>query len=161
VTTGQKGQWDLKGYRIEDIFQMAVAIEEGGYEFYDQLIKTAAEPGVKNEMKFLRDEEGRHKDIFLKHLTKTDTASDRKISGEMQRLLEDEFFKPMKKLYKNGVIEKNVEALRFGLTLEQKTIDFYSALKEQSQDQKLQDDLDEIIEEEKNHKMKLNILLSY
>lgn len=58
-------------------------------------------------------------------------------------------------------IGNNQEALRFGMTVEQKTIDFYGDLRRQSQDPGFLKDLDAIVEQEKKHKQKLNIILAY
>jgi rubrerythrin len=157
----QGSRWDLGNYQIEEIFQVAVTIEQGGYDFYSRLIEATGNQRVKNEMKFLRDEETKHKDFFRKQLAQKGVSSDQKVSKGLEEILQKEFLKPMKELYSSKKIKKNDEALRFGVDLEQKTIDFYSALKEQQNDPELLRDLDVIIEEEKKHKLQLNIILAY
>jgi rubrerythrin len=157
----QGSHWDLGNYQNEEIFQVAVTIEQGGYDFYSRLIEATDNQRVKNEMKFLRDEERKHRDFFKRQLAQKGVSANHKISRGLEEILEKEFLKPMKELYSSKKITKNVEALRFGVDLEQKTIDFYSALKEQQDDPEFLRDLDVIIEEEKNHKTQLNIILSY
>ena len=43
-------RWDLGEHKPEDIFQMAIAIEQGGYDFYSRIIEAADDPRVKTEI---------------------------------------------------------------------------------------------------------------
>jgi rubrerythrin len=47
------------------------------------------------------------------------------------------------------------------MDIEQKTVDFYTALKEKQNDPAFGKDLDVIIDEERKHKQKLNLILAY
>jgi rubrerythrin len=67
----------------------------------------------------------------------------------------------MDEFYQAKKISRTDEALRFGAAVEQKTIDFYTDVKKQAKDAGVLKDLDGIIEEEKKHKQKLNIILAY
>jgi len=151
---------DLSKYPIEEIYQFATAIEQGGFDFYEKLIAASDNTRVKNELKFLRDEEAQHKAFFqgeLRKKGKTDVALGSGLAGVLQA----EFVKPMDDFYQAGKITRTADALRFGMAVEQKTIDFYGDLRRQSQDPVFQKDLDAVIAEEKKHKQKLNIILAY
>jgi rubrerythrin len=145
-----KTAWDLSEYQAEDI----------GFDFYNRIIEGSDNQRVKNEMAFLRDEEARHKAFFQKQLAGKG-STEKKISPELQKLLDAEFLKPMDELYRTKRIGSNAEALRFGMDIEQKTVDFYTALKEKQNDPAFGKDLDVIIDEERKHKQKLNLILAY
>jgi rubrerythrin len=154
-------RWNLKNHEFEDIFQIAVDIEQGGYDFYSRVVDASDDPRVRNELKYLRDEEAKHKEFFSKQLKKRGVSPDHKIDQKLQRILEEEFLKPIEGLYASKKITKSDEVLKFGVDLEQKTIDLYSSIKENQIDSALIRSLDQIIEEEKKHKRKLNIILAY
>ena len=60
--------WNLADAKADDLFEAAVAIEQGGIDFYERLRSGHADPRVKKELELLRDEETRHKDLFLSFL---------------------------------------------------------------------------------------------
>jgi rubrerythrin len=153
-------RWDLSKFAIEDVFQMAVAVEQGGYDFYQKIIDQSDNPRVKNEMKYLRDEEAKHKAFFQKNLEAKQSSS-KKMGAAVKSLLEKEFLAPMEEMYRSKKIAKNDEALRFGMQLEQKTIDLYEGMKKTQSDPSFLADLGTVIEEEKKHKATLNLILAY
>jgi rubrerythrin len=151
---------DLSRFPIEEVYQLAVAIEQGGFDFYEKLIQASDNTRVKNELKFLRDEEARHKAFFQGELAKKGKA-EAAPGPELAAALEREFLRPMEEFYRGAKVGNTREALRFGLELEQKTIDFYGDLRRQAGDPAFLKGLDEIVAEEKKHKQKLNIILAY
>ena len=152
---------DLSKFGIEEMYQFAVTVEQGGYDFYGKLIDTCENTRVKNELKFLRNEEALHKAFFLGELKKKKSKGEVVLSPGLKGVLDAEFVRPMDEFYAAKKIAHTDEALRFGVALEQKTIDFYGDLRKQTGDAAFLKDLDAIIEEEKKHKQKLNIILAY
>ena len=150
----------LSDFKIEEVFQFAATIEQGGFDFYVTLIAACDNIRVKNELKFLRDEEAQHKAFFLGELKKKGKG-EVALSPGLKGVLDAEFVGPMDEFYKAKKIARTDEALRFGAELEQKTIDFYAGLRKQTGDAAFLKDLDAIIEEEKKHKRKLNIIMAY
>ena len=151
---------DLSKFPIDEVYQFAVSIEQGGFEFYEKLIQATDNTRVKNELKFLRDEEARHKAFFQEELRKKGRA-EAALGSALAGVLQEEFVRPMDDFYRSAKISNTVEALRFGIALEQKTIDFYTDLRRQAKDPAFLKDLDAVIAEEKKHKQKLNIILAY
>ncbi len=151
---------DLSKFPIEEVYGFAVAIEQGGFEFYEKLIQASDDTRVKNELKFLRDEEARHKAFFQGELRGKGKAEP-PLGPGLGGVLQEEFLRPMDEFYRQAKVSNHREALRFGLALEQKTIDFYGDLRRQSKDPAFLKDLDRIIAEEKKHKQNLNIILAY
>jgi rubrerythrin len=54
-------EWNLADFKVEDLLSMAVVMEQKGYDFYSAVIEKSPERRVKNEIRFLREEEARHK----------------------------------------------------------------------------------------------------
>lgn len=153
--------WVLSMFEVEDIYRMAIAVEQSGFDFYSRIVETSNNQRVKNELKFLRDEEVRHKAFFEKQLAAKAAVEDKPVSIDLRKLLETEFLEPMENLYRRKKVKNNVEALRFGMDLEQKTVDFYLALRARQNDEAFRKDLEIIIDEERRHKQKLSILLAH
>jgi rubrerythrin len=151
---------DLSRFPIEELYGFAVAIEQSGFEFYEKLIQASDNTRVRNELKFLRDEEAQHKAFFQGELGRKDKAQ-APIGPGLAGVLQEEFVRPMDEFYREAKVANTREALRFGIALEQKTIEFYGDLRRQSKDLAFLKDLERIIAEEKKHKQKLNIILAY
>ena len=153
--------WDLSGFQVEDIVRMAIAVEQGGFDFYGRIMEGSDNKRVNNELRFLRDEEARHREFFQARLAAMGAAADKKLGPKVQKLLDTQFIEPIQELYRSGKIENNAQALGFGMTIEQKTVDFYSALRDSQTDQEFRAELELIIEEERKHRRKLNLILAY
>jgi rubrerythrin len=153
-------RWALAGYPIEDLYEMAAIVEQGGFDFYARLIARATDPRVKSELKFLRDEEAVHKAFFLDQLRARGGAPRGSVTAELQSLLEKEFLEPMDSMFTAGRISDNDNTLRFGSAMEQKSIDFYTALKG-SVGSAQRDALMKIIAQEEGHKRKLELIRAY
>jgi rubrerythrin len=151
--------WNLENARVDDLFEMAAVIEQGGYDFYAQLRSRAASPRVQNELAFLRDEEAVHKDFFLRQLRARGRSPRGTISSGLQKILDEVFIQPLQELFSKGM-DDNYTTLGFGLALEQKSIDFYNEMRSVVEEsQKV--DLDRIIAEEEEHKKRLGLMRSY
>ncbi|UCF97794.1 MAG: ferritin family protein [Spirochaetaceae bacterium] len=144
-----------------DMYQIAVHIEQGGYDFYSQIIERSENPQVKNEVISLRDDEAKHKAFFQERLKLRGIEALAELSGKLRSWLDQEFVKPMEKVLSSRELGKNKQALQLGVRLEQKTIDLYERIKAQSSDAGVLQDLQAIIDEEYKHKRKLNVLLAY
>lgn len=151
---------DLSRFRIEEAYQFAATIEQGGFDFYGKLIDAAASQRVKNELAALRDDEAKHKAFFLGELRKKG-AAEVSLSPGLAAFIDSEFVKPMEAFYGKGAVTTNDDALAFGAAVEQKTIDFYGEMRRQSTDAGFQKDLDAIIAEEKRHKHRLEVIRAF
>lgn len=152
--------WELAAYPIEDLFEMAAIVEQGGFDFYARLIARATDTRVKNELKFLRDEEAVHKAYFLDQLRSRGGAPRGSVTPRLQALLDSEFLEPLDSLFTSGNVTDTDKTLRFGSELEQKSIDFYMALKESVGNAQL-DALQRIIAQEEDHKRKLEVIRAF
>jgi rubrerythrin len=154
-------EWNLGEFKLEDLLQMAVLMEQKGYDFYSAVIEKSPERRVKNEIRFLREEEARHKTLFQDMLKKKGKSASGKLSAALEALLKREFTAPLDELISSKKIESNVEALTFGVGMEQKIIDFYAVLKDLPGASPLAADLATVSAEDQAHVSKLNGMLSY
>ena len=153
--------WDFADFPIEDLYNIAAAIEQGGFDFYARIIENSRNKKAKNEIRFLRDEEARHKDFFLEVLKARGRSPKAVVNPGLQSFLENEFLEPMDHLFTSTDREDTDKILIFGLVLEQKTIDFYTALKGIRSSEGEIADLERIISEEESHKRKLEMIRAY
>jgi len=150
--------FNIDDLSVNDLYKIAVAIEEQGYTFYNDIIEAADEVRVKNEVKYLRDEEVKHKNFFMKQIKNGGSGLD---AEEVNKLIQTEIIEPSEEYYMGGKIKQANDALRFGAVLEQRSIDFYEKLKAKEQDENILVTIDSIIEEEKKHMKKIYLILSY
>jgi rubrerythrin len=151
--------WNLARFKLDDLYQVAVAVERKGCEFYEKLMEQSDVDQVKNEMRFLRDEEAAHQSFFEEVLAKRGKGAGNP-APELDALLDREFLDPLRTRAQGPEAANMKEALRFGLKLEQKSIDFYNALKA-AHAAAVAGDLDAIIAQEEKHKRKIKIILAY
>jgi rubrerythrin len=153
--------WNLAEFKLEDLLQMAVAMEQKGYDFYSAVIEKSPERRVKNEIRFLREEEARHKTLFQEMLKKKGKSASGKLTAALEALLRREITVPMEELISSKKIETNEEALKFGILMEQKIVDFYAALKDLPGASAVAADLATVNAEDQAHVGKLNAMLFY
>jgi rubrerythrin len=154
-------EWNLSDFKVEDLLSMAVVMEQKGYDFYSAVIEKSPERRVKNEIRFLREEEARHKTLFQDMLKKKGKSASGKVSGALDVILQREVIRPLEELLASKKIESNNDALSFGAAMEQKSIDFYTGLAALPGASTLGADLAAIIAEEEGHKRKLTIMRAY
>ncbi len=153
-------EWKIEGARVEELLEMAAVVEQSGFDFYARLSARADELRVKNELKFLRDEEALHKAFFLEQLRGLGGAPSGHVDSALQEILRREFIEPMDRMFASSDIRDNDKTLAFGEQLEKKAIDFYGRMRpalaaaQQAQ-------LDRIIAQEEEHRRKLGLIRSY
>src|SRR3990172_6421545 len=86
--------WNLARFKLEDLYQLAYAVERKGYEFYGKLMEASESEQVKNEMRFLRDEEETHQAFFAAELSRRGKTPGTP-GPELDSLLEKEFLGPL------------------------------------------------------------------
>jgi rubrerythrin len=154
-------EWNVADFSIEDLLAMAAVMEQKGYDFYTEVIELSPERKVKNEIRFLREEEARHKTLFQDMLKKKGKSASGKVSAALDEILRREVLLPLEELLSSKKIESNSDALKFGAAMEQKSIEFYTALAALPGAAALGADLAAIITEEEGHKRKLAVMMAY
>jgi rubrerythrin len=150
--------WSLGGVSADDLLEMAAMVEQGGFDFYARLTARSLDPRVRNELKFLRDEEAMHKSWFLGQLRARGGAPRGALAPALQQSLDDEFLGPLEEvLQRGGADVDTARALQMGSELEQKAIAFYTAMQEVVEPG-LKAELGRIMQEEEAHCRKLDLI---
>jgi rubrerythrin len=152
--------WNLADVTVDDLFEAAVAIEQGGIDFYERLRIGQADSRVKKEFEFLRDEEGRHKELFLSFLRARPAGARGDPPTRLHALVQQEFFDPLHKLFLSSKIETNLETIVFGQELEKKSVSFYTTLLP-IVDKNKRADVERILAEEQRHLEQLRVMRAY
>ncbi len=151
-------------YSINEILDIAVELEEAGYEFYSTCIDKYDDQVIKDLFKFLADEEQVHRELFLSM----------KLGDEDKKgVFTEEYFLYMKSIGGGRIFsdenERNFDkidtaedAIKKAFHDEKESILLYSELKTHySSDAEALALLDRIIAEERNHVMKLYDAMKY
>jgi rubrerythrin len=149
-------EWSLGGVSAEELFEMAAAVEQGGFDFYARLTSRSTDPRVRNDLRYLRDEEGVHKSWFLSQLRAGGSTPCGSLSAALQKGLDHEFLGPLERIFSTGDADA---ALRFGPELAQRSIALYQAMREVVLPGQ-QTELDRIIVEEESHRQRVELLLA-
>ena len=151
----------------EEIYRLAVKLEEESYRFYEELLAAVPDRGVQNEVRFLRDEELKHKEFFKGLLEglrgrPAGGAVAAAAPAEMDLLqAEKDFLQPMREKRDAKALASRAEALRLGSLFERGAVQFYERIRKGESDPEVLRGLDEVLEEERRHLKKLNIILAY
>lgn len=142
-----------------EIFQLAIRIEENGEKFYRSMAEKLPDQQVKELFSFLADEEVSHKNFYKDILSKIDTF-------EPYESYPGEYFSYLR-AYANNIIfsEKTFEvkleqiadalsAIDFAIKAELDSILYYQEIKKLVPEKK-HAQIDEIIDEERRHFVKL------
>lgn len=146
---------------VSEAYSLAITIEDEGYKFYEALAEKAENVQAKNELKYLRDEEKKHKAMFEKCLKDSGEEFKEDQSSVLHCWADEEIIKPMADALNEEKPTSSSEALRLGVQLEGKTIEFLESLKNAVKDKESLNALKNVIKEEKKHKKRLNIILAY
>ena len=147
----------------QEILRIAIKVEENGKKLYEMLEKKTSDKDARETWKYLKDQEELHRKTFQDML---DNVGDY-IVYEFSPGEYDAYIKAIaagyvftealtEKKTKEG-FKSDLEAIDFGIYIEKESILTYSALREYVIAEK-QPVLNKVIDEEKNHLVKLIIL---
>ena len=153
----------LKYLNQDELFKVAMNIEQQGIEFYTTAYQQTVIEKAKDIFKFLAEAEKNHYEVF------------KKMSLEDQRIkfrpedLDEEISLYLRSLVDSGIFEnilpreewKNItdkQALNIGIQVEKTSILFYSSIFEITEQESAKPALDKIIKEEKSHLVTLTTL---
>lgn len=135
---------------FEEVIQFAIAREEDAIEGYGNMSRIAESPGLKELLLELQEEERNHKKLL------TDLSSEKIAALKPQKVVD---LKISDYLVEEPVgPEMNFQDLLiFAAKKEQKAVALYSNLKSSTDDPELQKLFEFMVEQEKEHKYKLEI----
>ena len=152
--------WSLSGASADDVFEAAIAIEQGGVDFYEHLRSVQADARLQKELEFLRDEEKRHRELFRSFLGTRPDGPRGASATRLMALVQQDFIAPLSELFRSSRIETNEDTIVFGQELEKKSISFYTALLGTVGESR-RADVEKVLGEEERHLEQLRLLRSY
>jgi rubrerythrin len=144
-------------FRASEILDMAIRIEEYGVEFYKACLEFIQGPKVKEIFNYFIEQEKNHINIFTQmRKDLPDRSLSEAYPGEMRDYVDglvrnQVFYEPKKASQEVRKLENQAQALEFGIEFEERSILFYSAIKEVLPVRPEGETLDKVIAEEHNH----------
>ena len=148
------------GFSPQEILKVAVLVEEKGKNLFEILEERTENSKLKAAWKYLKEQESLHKETFQNMLNNigdfiVDDFSTGEYDAYMKAIAMDYILTP--ELIDSKVKEtpgSDLDAVDFGIFIEKQSILTYNALRDFIQNDK-QNVLEQIIEEEKKHFIKL------
>jgi rubrerythrin len=123
-------------FRASELLDMAIQIEVQGREFYENCLNHATDASVRETLEFLANEERKHVEVFagMKEGLEPYVLPE-SYSGEMQAYIDsfakDQVFTSRKKALEHAESLRDAQqVIDLALSLEKRSILFYSAMKQ-------------------------------
>jgi len=158
----------IYGFNADEIFQIAIDIEENGKGFYEKDRGLVDNPDVKALLASLAQEEVKHQEIF----TELKAQLPREITGDtvwdpshemnryLQMMADMNIFRYDMDVERELSQVKNLEdALRLGIRFEKDSIIFYITLQDATEEKKGREHIGKLVDEEKKHLKRLALEL--
>ena len=157
----REGQFVIVDFNEREAYAIACKVEKDGIWFYGQLLEVIADTETKMIIEHLINDERKHLAFFAERLAHLQTEEEE--GFEEDNLLKDidfGMFQPYQNMENIGeIVDDLKKALRLGITVENKSIQFYETCKEQVSDAGTQEELEHIVKEEAKHKATLEHIL--
>ena len=146
----------MKLFESNEIYLFAMRIEENGEKFYRHAAQVAQDKEFRNMFTFLADEEVRHKKTFENMLSRLEKRGvEESYPGEYLAYLQDYLdnkiiFSKSAKDTEYPEVKDTLSAIEFAIQREMNSVLYYHEVKMFVAPSR-QDDIDKIIEEERNH----------
>lgn len=153
----------MKTYKLEDIFQFAVDVEEQGKRFYDAGSGQAEKDEVRDLFAWLAKEEMKHAKKFLKFQEAYSRKggsfqADARLDGLLNTYMRGMIFPDLADLKEVlGRKDRNpmLSLVKAAMGVETNSILFYEEMKALLGEEETKDALSKIVKEEKGHLIKL------
>jgi rubrerythrin len=158
----------IYGFNANEIFQIAIDIEENGKRFYEKVIDLVDNPDVKALLASLAQEEVEHLKRFaelkaqLPKAAAEDTIWDpeHEMNQYLQMMADMNVFRSNLDLGEVLSSVKNLEdVLRLGIQFEKDSIVFYITIQDATEEKKGREFIGQLVNEEKKHLMRLSLEL--
>ncbi len=158
----------IYGFNAEEVFQIAIDIEENGYEFYQKAQAVIDDPTVKSVFSSLAEAEIKHKERFmalkadLPQRAREGTVWDpNNETDHYLRMMADMHVFKTKAGVKEAVarIRGAVDALKFAMQFEKDSITFFLTMQDATSEKQGRALIGQLVEEEKGHLRRLALEL--
>jgi len=144
-----------------DAYKIACAVEKEGIWFYQKLKDKIDKPRAKEVLSFLIEEERKHLRLFEEQLFKVRAGKEDDFEDDsLLSSMDFGIFKPYKDVEElENVLTDINRALKLAIIIEDKSIKFYELCRDNVSQEVARQELENIIEEEKEHKALLESIL--
>ncbi|MFC1631430.1 ferritin family protein [Candidatus Omnitrophota bacterium] len=149
----QGEQFVIVDFNERDAYKIACQIEKVGINFYRKLKQAVKTELIKEAVNLLLEEENRHLEFFEKNFARVSAnQEDGFEEDDLLNYMDYGIFKPYQSIKDlQDHIDDAAKALRLGLIVEQKTVQFYQSCQEKVTSEQTKKELERIITEEKRH----------
>jgi rubrerythrin len=145
-----------------EAYKIASKIEEDGIRFYERLTEGVRDENIKGRLRFLLEEERKHLIFFKESLYRMqERTEDAFEEDNLLSYIDYAIFQPYQSIDDMAdKIDDVKKALRLGVIVEEKSIKFYQACKDNISSAQTESELQNIINEENRHKALLESILN-
>lgn len=158
----------IYGFNADEVFQIAIDIEENGKRFYEKAMDIVDNPDVKAVLGSLAKDEAEHLKRFTElkaQLPKTATEDtvwdpEHEMNQYLQMMADIHVFRSDLDVEKKLSQAKNPEdILKLGIQFEKDSIVFFVTMQDSTEEKKGREFIGQLIDEEKEHLKKLSLEL--
>lgn len=158
----------IYGFNADEVFQIAIDIEENGKRFYEKAMDIVDNPDVKAVLGSLAKDEAEHLKRFTElkaQLPKTATEDtvwdpEHEMNQYLQMMADIHVFRSDLDVEKKLSQAKNPEdILKLGIQFEKDSIVFFVTMQDSTEEKKGREIIGQLINEEKEHLRKLSLEL--
>ncbi|SFM86677.1 ferritin-like domain-containing protein [Thermodesulforhabdus norvegica] len=156
------------GFNAEEVFDIAIAIEENGKRFYDEACRIVDDEAVRTLFRELAQEEVKHKERFieLKNQIPEDVKGqtvydpDHEITLYLKMMADDHVFRTGESVAeKVASIKSPEDALKMAMQFEKDSVIFFLTMKDHTEDPKGKEMVDLLVKEEQQHLRRISAAL--
>ena len=143
----------LEGYSVKDAIKTAIQMEKDGYSFYQRAAAQTSIDQGRGIFESIAEDELMHLEVFEK-MFKDKIGKDEwtKLVESSKKYADIKIFpKDLESIEGANPDTNEINALRMAMDSEREAIDYYTDIKEKTDDKEVIKILDKIIEQEKNH----------
>ncbi|MFA5117738.1 MAG: ferritin family protein [Candidatus Omnitrophota bacterium] len=157
----KNGNFEVVDFDAVEAYKIACKIETDGLEFYAYLLKNVAAEPARKALFYLLKEEQKHLSLFESRLSELrQRTSDLSEDDDLLSSMEYGIFQPYKNIEELALLVRDpAKALRLGLKVEDVSIGFYEACRNNVISPQAKEEISSIIKEEQKHKRLLQEIL--
>ncbi len=150
----KNGNLVITDFNEFELYRIACRVEKDGMDFYRRLLNATSAPDIRKALEFLLAEEKKHLGFFEDCLAGLRQQSeDPSEDNDLIEAMDYGVFSPVEQLGKlESVVKDPAKAMKLGLTIEDRSVRFYSACLDLVKSPETHSELKKIIEEEERHK---------
>jgi len=158
----------IYGFNANEVFQIAIDIEENGKQFYEKAVELVDSPDVKALLASLAQEEVEHLNRFAELKAQLPKAANEDTVWDPQHEL-NRYLQMMAGMHvfrSDSGVEKELsrvkgpeDVLKLGIQFEKDSIIFFLTMQDATEEKKGREFIGQLINEEKEHLKKLSLEL--